>query len=217
MNKGILIAGNDSALTSAIENEAVNSDPAEQYAITLIKNRFSETDSYRLPGAHILEWNPGSPISARTLVLAAENRLGIIDKAILVCDPPCSGQTISGLGLADIEIMINDHIKGWFYLVKELTAVFRERGEGILALVYPEHTGKENTDLLGNTALAAFRSFAGSLLAVSAAEPYLAMGFAGGETGDESGFASFIFKQFEERNRRSSGKLFKYGKLHLFK
>ena len=240
MDRGILIAGNGSALLSAIEIEAAKR--VEHYALAQIPNRFSGAEaktaplrrkenspvesSVVFPSAYAslekirlpLDWNPGSPISARTLVLAAENRLGHIDDAILVCDPPSSGCSAAGLGFADVEVMVNDHIKGWFFLVKELAAAFRARGGGTLVLVYPETVGKDNADdPLGPAALAAFHSLTGSLLAAATGEPYLVQGFAGGETGDETGFASFIFKQLEDGIRRVNGKLHKYGKLGLFR
>jgi hypothetical protein len=123
--------------------------------------------------------------------------------------------------MANIEVLVNDHIKGWFFLIKELTAVFRERGGGTLALVYPETSGTggkdDAADLLGAAALAAFHSLTRSLLAATFSEPYVTLGFSGAETGDESGFAAFIFKQIEDGNRRSNGKLHKYGKLGFFR
>jgi len=90
-----------------------------------------------------------------------------------------------------------------------------------LALVYPETAGTvskdDAADLLGSTALAAFRSLTRSLLAAAFNEPYLTLGFSGAEAGDETGFAAFIFKQLDEGNRRSNGKLYKYGKLGFFR
>jgi hypothetical protein len=129
MTRGILIAGNDSTLSRAIEAEASNR--VEQYTAALIQNRFSELskDSEAVNEKRItLDWNPSSPISARALVLAAENRLGQIDEAFLVCSPPSVRSSPAGLNLSAVEIMINDHIKGWFFLVKELAVVFKNRG-----------------------------------------------------------------------------------------
>jgi hypothetical protein len=120
----------------------------------------------------------------------------------------------------DIEIMINDHIKGWFFLVRELVAVFRARQSGTLALVYTEigSGGKDDAaDLLGPSALASFRAFTGSLLSAAFSEPYLSMGFSRSDAGNEAGFASFVFKLIDEGNRRNNGKLHKFGKLNLFK
>jgi len=244
MTKGILIAGNKSALTKAIEVEAARR--VEQYAIALLPDRSRDnpqtTDNAKkgllargedslpepspAPGSAQetgipLDWNPGSPISARTLVLAAENRFSHIDEAILVCDPPSVRYAAADLSLADIEILVNDQIKGWLFLVKELAAVFRAREKGTLALVYSETSGTggkdDAADLLGPVALASFRSLTRSLLATSFNEPYLTIGFSGADTGDEAGFAAFVFKQLEEGSRRSNGKLHKYGKLGFFR
>ena len=229
MTRGILIAGNESGLCRAIETEAARR--VAQYALALIPNRLSEAgrvpadggaaarkakETGRLP----LDWNPGSPIAGRTLVLAAENRLEHIDEAILVCSPPSIRRGAAELPLVDIEIMINDHIKGWFFLVRELVAVFRARQSGTLALVYSD-IGSGGTDdaadLLGPSALASFRAFTGSLLSAALSEPYLTMGFSCSGAGNEAGFASFVFKLIDEGNRRNNGKLHKHGKLIFFK
>ena len=216
-----MIAGNESALLSAIETEAARR--VEQYAIALIPDRLSGEAEKRTvqPEAIPLEWNPGSPISARALVLAAENRLEHIDEAILVCEPPSARCAAADLSSADIEVLVNDHVKGWFFLVKELAAVFRAQGKGTLVLVYPETGGTggkdDAADFLGAAALAVFRSLTRGILDTVLSEPYLAMGFSGTDTGDEAGFAAYIFKQLEEGSRRSNGKLYKYGKLGFFK
>ena len=129
---------------------------------------------------------------------------------------------MAALNLADVEILVYDHIKSWFFLAKELAATFKTRGEGILALVYPETNPKDDdTDILGSAALSSFRSLAGGLLSAAADEPYQTLGFSGLAAGDEAGFAAFIIKHIEDSNRRGSrsqpGKLHKYGKLGFFR
>ena len=167
-----------------------------------------------------MEWNAGSPLSARTVALAAENRLGQINEAILVCTPPSVRRKMAELHPADIEIMVNDHIRGWFYLVRELASVFRTKKAGTLALVYSETAsggGKDETaDLLGPAATAAFRAFTQSLLAASHQEPYLTMGFSSSEPGEEKNFSAFIFKLLDEGNRKNNGRLYKFGRFGLF-
>jgi len=222
MIRGILIAGNESSVLSAIEAEA--SKRVGKYALAPISNRFSGTEPR--PAAEsavriLLDWNPGSPVSARALVLAAENRLDHIGEAILVCNPPQIRKDAADFSFTDVEMLINDHIKGWFFLVKELASVFKVRGEGTLSLVYHDiHEAaddEETPDILGYSALAVFRSLTRSLLASAFNEPYLTLGFTSSESGDDAGFAAFIFKQLEEKNRRGNGKLHKYGKLGFLK
>ncbi|MDR2134244.1 MAG: hypothetical protein LBP27_03985 [Treponema sp.] len=239
MTRGILIAGNESTLSQAIEAEAAKR--VEHFAIALIPNRLSDpvrtspfagaaddpsgaaspaktsVDTARLP----LQWNPGSPISARALVLASESRLEHTDEAILICAPPSIRRAAAELSMTDIEILVNDHVKAWFSLVRELAALFRARRSGILALVYSElgpGGGKDDAaDILGPSALASFRAFTRSLLASASGEPYLTLGFSGSDAGDEAGFASFIFRILDEGNRRNNGRLHKYGKLGIFR
>jgi hypothetical protein len=222
MTRGIFIAGNESTLSRAIEAETLNR--VEQYASALIPNRLSgapkniiQENDKRLS----LNWNPSSPLSARTVVLAAENRLEHIDEAILICSPPSIRSNAAELPLSDVEIMVNDHIKGWFFLVKELAAVFTNRRRGTLMLVYNNiaaNTGRDDlADVLGPASLASFQALSLGLLAAAHSEQYITVGFSNSDTGNEPAFAEFIYKKIDEINNRSNGKLFKFGKFNLFK
>ncbi|MDR3277075.1 MAG: hypothetical protein LBT11_07725 [Treponema sp.] len=223
MTRGILIAGPESSLTAAIGAEACKR--VEQYAAANIPGRFSGPlrDGEKAPclepgpSARIpLVWNPASPLSARTLTLAAENCLEHVDEAILVCTPPSLRTGPEDLAPADVEAVLNDHLKGWFFLSRELCRMFRDRGAGTLALVLQEPApGGEPADLLGPAVGAAFRAFAQSLLASQPGKAYEVYGFSA-ESADAADFAAFIFKIIEERGRRNAGKWHKYGRLGIF-
>lgn len=220
MTRGIFIAGNDCALSRAVEAETVKR--VEQYASALIQNRLTGASKNPQPeaGRMPLEWNPSSPISARTLAIGAENRLEHIDEAILICSPPAIRSSVADLSLSDIEIMINDQIKGWFFLIRELSAIFTSRKHGTLALAYPDISGsvKEDIpDVLGPCAIASFRALTNSLLSAANKEQYITMGFYTTDAGNEAAFAAYIFKTLDEIKKNSNGKLHKYGKFHLFK
>jgi hypothetical protein len=225
MTRGILIAGNESLLCAAIAAQAAKR--VERFAQALLPNRISEQGrgspraSYPPadPGALPLVWNPGSPISARTLVLSAEHQLERIDEAILVCSPPSLRRPVAEILPLDIEILVNDHIKGWFFLVRELAGIFRSRRAGTLALVVPDlGSGRDDqADLLGLPAAAAFRALAQGILASSSAEPYLTLGFSSQEAGENENFAAYILKIVDEAGRRNSGKWYKYGRFNFFK
>ena len=215
------MAGNESALSRAIEAETVNR--VEQYAAALISNRLSgapEDIIQEINARHSLDWNPSSPISARTLTIAAENRLERIDEAILICSPPSIRSRASMIPLSDVEIMINDNVKGWFFLVKELAAIFTARKRGTLALVFPDISisGKDdNADVLGPSALASFRALTQGLLTAAHSEPYITVGFSHTDAGNETAFAAYIFKILDEINNKAKGKMFKFGKFSFFK
>ena len=228
MNRGIFIAGNESAIYKAIENETSNR--VEQYAAALIPNRLSAREAHDSAQKNVppemkqrlsLDWNPSSPISARTLVIAAGNRLERIDEAILICSPPSIRSAASELPLSDVEILFNDHVKGWFFLIKELTSLFSARKQGTLALVYPDiniGSSKDDTaDVLGPSALASFRALTQGLLSVAHNEPYVTAGFSTTDAGNEAAFASFIFKNIDDVSKRTNGKLHKFGKFSFFK
>jgi hypothetical protein len=226
MTRGIFIAGNESALSRALEAEAEKR--VDRFAAALIPNRLTGAFSAGVvkssAGANdkrlYLDWNPSSPISARTLILAAENRLDRVDEAILVCSPPSVRCKAGDLPLADVEILVNDHIKGWYFLVKELSAVFSSRKSGVLSLVYhdvPAAKKDDAADILGPSALAFFRALTQGLLAAAHNEPYVTVGFACSDAGNEEAFSSFVFKSLDEVNTRNSGKLHKFGKLNFFR
>jgi len=222
MTRGIFIAGNESSLCRAIEAETVNR--VEQFASALIPNRLYGSPKNSAPGNEkrlSLEWNPSSPISARTVVLAAENRLERIDEALLVCSPPSIRSKASELPLPDVEIMINDQIKGWFFLIKELASVFSSRKQGTLVLIYPDiplFSGKDDSaDVLGPSVLASFRALTHGLLQAASGEPYATVGFSCSDSGNEAAFASFIYKTIDDIAKRSCGKLHKFGKFNFFR
>jgi NAD(P)-dependent dehydrogenase (short-subunit alcohol dehydrogenase family) len=232
MTRGILIAGNDSLLCAAVAAQAAKR--VERFAQVLLPNRLSGQNRGLRPEAPYasppdsaesgspaipLAWNPGSPISARTLVLSAAHQLERIDEAVLICNPPSFRRPAAELLPLDIEILVNDHIKGWFFLVRELAGIFRARRSGTLALVVPDSLSNRDdpADLLGSPAAATFRAFTQGLLASSVPEPYITLGFSSQETGEDENFAAYIFRQIDQANKRNSGKWHKYGRLNFFK
>lgn len=217
MTRGILLAGNEAPVSAAIAAEAAKR--VEQFAGAFIPHRFTDpAEEKALPAGDSLiplSWNPGSPVSARTLMLAAENRLEQIHEAILICAPPSIRKSPDALTSSEIEVMINDHIKGWFYLVKEVTALFTVRQAGTLALVLSEvdaGTAKESPDLLGPAAAASFRAFAQTIIAGAQNAPFQVMGFSAPPTADPNAFAGFVFKTLEEGAKRNNAKWHKFGR-----
>ena len=228
MTRGILIAGNESPLFTAIAVETAKR--VESYASAPIHARFpppegagvSRTDS--VGGAIPISWNPTSPISARTLVLAAENRLGQINDAILISSPPGVFKSPDALAPEEVEVLVNNHIKGWFFLIRELVLYFRHLKGGSLSLVSPDvfPKSKDNrnknlqVDLLGPPATASFKAFGQSVLTSSANEHCLTMGFTGFEAGTEADFAEWVLKIIDKGARKNSGRWHEYSKFKLF-
>lgn len=221
MTRGILIAGIESSLFTAVALEA--GKRVEQFAAAAMPNRLAGIERLETRsggGSRIsLNWNPGSPISARSLVLAAQNQLARIDEAILVCIPPSIRGRIEDLAPIHVETVINDHIKSWFFLARELCAAFTARGAGTLTLVLSEPglegRSDDAVDLIGPSVAASFRAFAQGVLADASRKNYQALAFSS-ETGDDAGFAAYIFKIMEEGGRRNAGRWHKFGKTGIF-
>jgi NAD(P)-dependent dehydrogenase (short-subunit alcohol dehydrogenase family) len=241
MTRGILIAGNESSLLSALGAEAAKrvkscaaaviphgsgGEPGERQA-----ENHKQAGSGGNPVVY-LDWNPASPVSARTLVLAARNLLEHIDDAVLVCVPPAYRRPPEELAPAEIDRLIDRNIKGWFFLVRELAAVFKKRAPerkdagtgafggttGTLTLVLKDiNAGARDDlpDLAGPPVAAAFRSFAQGLLISTANAPYTVTAFSSQEAGEEAAFAAYIFRTIEDE-KRSAGKWHKYGKPGFF-
>lgn len=212
MTRGILVVGNTGPLSLAIAMEAAKR--VQELAVAWFPPRQAEAPF--LP----LEWNPASPVSAKSLVLGAQNRLEKIDEAILVCTPPTLRKNLAQVTPQEIDSLIDDHIKGWWYLARELVSSFRSRKAGTLALVLSEAPTMGNKDdpedLIGPVIASAFRSLAQGLLASSYADTFKTLAFSTTEMGDDGAYAAFVYKIIDEDNKKNSGKWHKYGKVGLF-
>jgi len=219
MTRGILVVGNESPAFSAVAASA--HARVETIVKAVLPSRSSSVQAPAGAGKGpdlVLPWNPSSSVSARTLVVGAENRLGRIDEAVLVCSPSPIRRRADELVPAEIDQLVDDMVKGWFLVARELAVVFRTRKAGTLALVLAEGGlagAKEAApDLFGGAAAAAFRAFAQGLLASSFKEPYRVMGFSCADPADDAGFADYVFKSLDDG--RGAGKWSKYGKGGLF-
>ncbi|AEJ20510.1 hypothetical protein [Gracilinema caldarium] len=221
MTRGILIVGNTAPLTLALSQEAAKR--LESHGLALLGN--PEPDNpmqFPPPPATIpLIWTPGSSISARTLLISAENRFSRIDEVLLVLSPPTLRIRPDQIDTAHISPMIDDYLKGWYYLVRELFRYYRQRKEGTLALVLSEAplvTEKEESpDMLGPVLGSAFRAFMQSVLATAVTNPFRILGFTVNDSSQHEDFAEFIFKVLDDDTKRDTGKLHRFGKLNLFR
>lgn len=228
MTRGILIIGNESPVVHAMLTEARSR--VQVVGAAIVPDRFAglapAAASQAKPAEGpkytegLMVWNPSSPVSARALVVGAENRLGRIDEAILVCTPPPIRRRADELVPAEIDFLVDDLIKGWFLVSRELAIVFRTRKAGTLAFVLAENIASsqkdETPDLFGVSVAASFRAFSQSMLAASFREPYRVQAFSNAEAGDDAGFASFVFKVLDEGAKKDSGKWHKYGRSGIF-
>ena len=218
MTRGILIIGNESPLFSAVAEETASR--VEAFAATIIPGHFQPKEGGPAKineKAIILPWNPSSPISTRTLVFAAENRMKQIHDAIIICSPPTIYKNAEDLLPEEIEILVNEHIKGWFLLVRELVLYFQRTKKGSLSLVESiKHQGKGHpADLLGQSAAASFRAFAQGLLSSSLNEACQVMGFSASEADSAEKVAAWVFAKIDKCAKRDSGRWHKFSRFNF--
>ncbi len=242
MTRGILIAGNDSPVLAAVAREALKrvttvvvarapdrrseglgvsaSGESGQGEAGASGSRLSHAPSSGVDDGVSILWNPGSPISARSVLISAENALGSISEAILVCSPTAVRRRLHELVPADVDQTVDDLVKGWILMAREIALSFKRHSGGSLAFVLSEAglnaTRDDPVDLIGGAVAAAFRGFAQAAVSASVRDDGASYGFSSAEAMDDAGFASFVFKILDEGNKRDLGRWHKYSKSGLF-
>ncbi|MDR1148749.1 MAG: hypothetical protein LBK66_08970 [Spirochaetaceae bacterium] len=207
VNDALLIAGAGRELVSALAGQAVKR--GAKTALSLIP---SQNGAQRLAdGLELLDWNPGSPISARSLVLAAGNRIGVLTGGIIVCAAPDNADA-ADFSPVGIDFIVNNHIKSYMFLARELIRHFRAAQSGTLALVLLE---EPSSSLLAGPVFSAFKSFAGNLLTNLNTEYFRAAAFVCEEKipPPMNEFAAYILKTLSENKKLDGGRWFKFTKL----
>lgn len=100
------------------------------------------------PSVRVFEWNRASPLSARTLILHAENTIGPVREALLVFDT-ASAQRQFPLFSAEYSSRAADElITGYLFLTAELLARFSRHGGGTLAFLLRDQPSLAETILV---------------------------------------------------------------------
>jgi NAD(P)-dependent dehydrogenase (short-subunit alcohol dehydrogenase family) len=207
VNDAILIAGAGVGLVSALANEAVTRGAKTALSIIPSQNR----DKRIVDGLEFLDWNPGSPISALNLVLAAENKIGALTGGIIVCAAPDNADA-ADFSPAGIDFIINNHVKSYMFLARELARHFRAARNGALTLALLE---EPSSSLLSGPVFSAFKSFSSNLLTNLNSEYFRTAAFVCEEKKPPpvNEFAAYIFKTLSENKKLDDGKWFKFTKL----
>ncbi|MDR3355558.1 MAG: hypothetical protein LBO04_00010 [Spirochaetaceae bacterium] len=209
----MLIAGSGSALTAALADEAARR--GIKTALSLISGQKDERGLSPIAVNEKvvqLDWNPCSPISARSLVLAAENRNGPLDTGLIVCAADDTG--MRDFSPAGIDFVVNNHIKSYMFLANELSRHFSARRSGALAFVLMEG---RTPGILSAPVFSAFKSFSGAMIAQANTEYVSALAFSceGKKPPPVSEYAAYIFKILGETQKTRQTAWFKFSKLKM--
>ncbi|MDR2658885.1 MAG: hypothetical protein LBC27_02690 [Spirochaetaceae bacterium] len=212
MSDAVLIAGAGAELIAALAYEAENRGAKTAVSIISGKNGAAQlSDKLVDEKALRLEWNPGSPISAQNLVLAAENKIGSISKGIIVCAAPGNAEA-ADFSPAGIDFLVNNYIKSYMFLGRELTRRFRTARNGTLVLALLE---EPSSGLLAAPVFSAFKSFSNGLMTRLNPEYFHIAAFSCEEKNPPppNEFAAYIFKTLAETKKLDGGRWFKFTKL----
>jgi hypothetical protein len=207
MNSSLLIAGSGAELIAALSTQAEKYGAASVRAV--IPNR-NVRDDIADKGSPLLDWNPGSAVSTRGLVVAAENRLGILGGGLIVCAAPhnAAGYDFSPAG---IDFLVDNHVKSYMFLAYELARYFRAAQSGTLAMVMLEDA---DSSLLTDPVFSAFKSFSARLLEHQS-EHVRAAAFSCKEKppAPVNEFASYVIKTLFKDEKFGNGRWFKFTRL----
>lgn len=174
MSKNIIFAGKElnenSKLPVITKQEQINA-----FITTSLNDRETEKTS-----PAITDWNRSSPVSAKTLVVNAENQLKQIDGAVLFFDAPCFNRLFTHNSIEEFNRASDELVLSYTYLAFEILKRFEKKNQGKLFFVLQnmqtqaEFMRKTPHDQIANTecctnitamAQSAFITFAENLVA----------------------------------------------------
>lgn len=158
MNNTVLIAGGFSPINTYLAEAAERTD-----------NKVLTADSSHSKNS-AFTWNPASPISARSLILQAENTFETIGTVILPFDADSYEDYYSKLSVETISKGVDNMFLGYFYIVSELIARFEKYGQGNLVFFYNDNSEKEK-GILASSAAASFCALAKKTASLYAGKP----------------------------------------------
>jgi hypothetical protein len=151
VSKTILIAPFDGPLAAALASEA----SADGWSVALALARgpaAARADASKeagrgdratdraddRAGAITLAYDPGSYVSASSLVLSAMNALGELDAAVLVFDPAAAKADFLSGKPGELSALVEERCSGPLFLARELVRRFEARKAGSILLLAPE-------------------------------------------------------------------------------
>ncbi|GEM_PF-5885310 len=94
-----------------------------------------------------IPWQRWSPVSAKNLVLESSRLLPSLDEVYFVISPEADQRPISGVSTQEIEMELDEWGKGFMFLVRELSLLWKENHGVIRCLFFLEDEKKTNASL----------------------------------------------------------------------
>lgn len=175
MIKSVIISGNEYPATAALVQNAIQSQKNVLVSV-------SQKENAKIPenGALSYPWCKNSPISARSMLLKAENSFESLDSGFIVFDSEAFASKFEGLSLEKISRANDEMLISIEYLTYEFCKRFEMTNKGLLCFVLNPvnsladtmrnpHTAHDisHFSTLTSSAQAGFRSFAENISAAA--------------------------------------------------
>lgn len=168
----------------------------------------SEVKPEKGSGTLSVNWNRRSPVSAGTVVRMLSNQYKALEHIFLVYIPGLENSPFHELGSASIESTIDEQLKGYTFLIRELLSLIQRKKEISLHIII--HTGGAEVLAPQDAAAAGYiRSLASSLFTFYQNEKIYINGFESSAQVSED-FAGFILKTCTDPSPKANKKWFRY-------
>lgn len=135
MKRSILLVGADTILGSALRERL----DGEQVPLAWTVAAQTPTSGE----ARAIPWQRSSSLSARNVVAQAERLLGVFDTVFLPYSPWSDGADLSEMAVFRVDQVLDDWLRGFLYLLRELLARARDRALEVNFVFLEEGVGFE--------------------------------------------------------------------------
>ena len=210
MERTLLITGRHSAFTDDLVQEAL----ARKFRVLATYDPSGEEPE--VPDGlgddlTYIEWNRRSPISARSVLLKAENAADSVEELFVVYSPESLTVPFHETGASRIEELVDANIKGYLFLLREALGYLLRHGEGGGLNIVVRDRGSELVPPLESAVSNAFRSTVRSIMSFYEEEPVRIRGFHAPESKEGREFAQYILDTIQEKGEKSAGRWNKFG------
>lgn len=156
-----------------------------------------------------VEWNRRSPISARSVLLQAENVAGTLEEVFIVYSPESVTVPFHETQASRIEEVVDGAVKGYLFLLREaLSHALRRGGTGVNIVI--QESGSELLPPLEAAASGSFLAAARALMTFYEEEAVPIRGFQSAST-ESRDFAKHILDTIREKGEKSAGRWTRFG------
>ncbi len=194
MGKGCLITGKSTDLLAEVVQAA---DARGRDSVVARSGHFTVSEGQ---SASTITWNRRSALSARSVVLHAQNVFRAVEEAIVVYSVVQETTPFHETSIVSLENRTDAEMKGYLFLLREIVAQFQKQRSGTLVLAVHDRPDAIRAPAEAFSA-GGFASFARALQRYYQNEPFT-IHLCRSSDSDISGYAHFVLDAAEKSAKR---------------